>query len=203
MPSRSNSRDFAIILFCLIGIGLLNDFSHNRYRGLTSPWPYLAKVLKLGTTVDLDIYRILSYYAENRQIVEKFGSVVAIGYILQEKPTDLQSGEVQKVGKTFRLARRLSETPTQENSHVISVPVTYKEDQGFEPGVWVRVQGKVVPDPASADPAKPQPMIQATSVTEVDKPPYGEVLLQEELPQLVDPDAPEESSGDEHDGHSH
>lgn len=191
MPPRSGARDVAVVLFCLIGIGLLNDFSHNRYRGLSDPRPVLAKMLGLAGPQEMNLYELLTAYTNDREATERIKAIATVGYILRQKAIDPRTGEVEKVGKTFRLARRFSDTGLVEGSHVISVPVVSEKYLDLEPGVWVRVQGKVVADPNSADPSKPGPMIQATSVTEVDKPSEEEeILTPAGIPRL--PEAPEE-----------
>lgn len=172
MQPRSNSREFAIILFCLLGIAALNDFSHNKYRGFSNPIPTILKAIK-GSEVlkdyqQMTIYDLLDKFAADPRSVEGMKGIAIKGQILQETATENPTDKV-KVGKTFRLSRRFSQSGTAEGAHVISVKVNFPKDAGLEPNMWVLVQGQVKLDPNN-DSDRPMPMIDAVSVTEQDAP---------------------------------
>ncbi|MDH7570077.1 MAG: hypothetical protein QHJ73_10885 [Armatimonadota bacterium] len=201
MPNRNGAREFAIILFCLIGIALLNDFSHNKYRGLSDPRPAIRQLLGMGRLrgyTEMDLYQLLDRYQANPAEVEGLKGVAVLGQILQERPTDLTVEDVQKFRGTFRISRRFSETGSAEGSHVLSIQVSDPKGHEYEANTWVLVQGKVKPAPGS-DPMRPQPMLVADKITEQDAP----------LEPILRPQAPEGGFGldehghEEHEGHVH
>ena len=200
MHPRTGSRELAIILFCLLGIAVLNDFSHNRYRGFTDPRPLLQKVIRgseFGRQYrEKTLYEFLNDYAKDPKAWQSSGGVTVKGYILSEKAADISDvfpGSTEKVGKTFRLARRYSESGSEEGSTVLSVAVSWPHPGGLEPGMWIAIAGKVKPSPDDDS----APMIQAEHLHPLDHAPENPILSQQ-----GEQNVPEMGGGGE-EGHSH
>lgn len=210
MPPRSSAREFAIILFCLLAIAVLNDFSHNKYRGLSDPLPTIKTALGLAEVRSgyekMTVYDLLNRYSMNAEEVEALRGVAVEGYILPEKAIDpLTHQEGQKVGRNFRLARRFSQGGHEEGSHVLSVEVQCNKDYGLEANTWLRVQGQVKLSP-NADSGVPKPMIMAVQVREIDAP-EEQIIGPSEDPMGMPPPPGmgmdmHDDHGD-HEGHNH
>ncbi len=202
MQPRTSSREFAIVLFCLLGIAVLNDFSHNKYHGVTNPIPLLAKVFK-GTGIikgyqDKTLFELLDQYAKNPKEVEGWKGVAVRARILRETATDVLAGnptQTEKVNNPFYIHRMFSESGSDEGAHVIKVQVRFEDTSRLEPNLWVMVQGKVVPGPAAAEGEPAVPIIEATRVEKLTDPPQSPILTpqgEQEVPEM-----------DEHAGHEH
>lgn len=198
MQPRTGTREFAIILFCLLGIVALNDFSHNRYQKFTNPWPMIWQAIhgspaKPGYSA-MNLYELLDKWAKDYREVEKLKGVAFYAQIQRETPAAApEEGRPhdEKVGDKFRVYRTFSETGSSEDAHPVVVDVHFPGTHMLEPGQWVYVQGHAKPA-AGGDPDRPQLVIEAISVDPMDTHPMG--LLTPKGEQ----DLPGGGGGDEH-----
>lgn len=193
MQPRTATREFAIILFCLLGIILLNSYAHNKYR-VPRLTDIVQSILPSTDYTKMNLYELLARYAEDPKAVEALEGVEVEGQILKERavdPTDPHYVDSEKVGKTFRLSRRISESGEEEGSTLLSVEVTYHDPEILAPNMWIRVQGKV--RPGKGEGPEPVPAIEAKRIVQIDVPEHPVLSM-----------GGEEGMGDmEHSGHSH
>lgn len=169
MQPRTASREFAIILFAVLGIILLNSYAHNKYR-VPSPGDIWAALVPSTEYQRMSLLQLLNAYEENAKAVQELEGVEIEGQILKERaidPSDPNYRDAEKVGKTFRLSRRVSETGGEEGATLLSVTVNYRDPEILAPNMWIRVQGKVRPGEHEGEPV---PVIDAKRVFQIDAP---------------------------------
>ena len=147
---RTVTREYAIILFCVVGIAAINAWANNRFvvdfnaMYQTVMGAFGRDGIKRGYE-RMTLYELLDKHASDPQAVQALKGVAIEGQILKERaidPDDPNFSQAEKVGTTFRLSRRFSEQETK-GSHVISVEVNYPKPEGLEANMWVLVQGPV------------------------------------------------------------
>jgi len=208
---RTVTREYAIILFCVVGIAAINAWANNRFvvdfnaMYQTVMGAFGRDGIKRGYE-RMTLYELLDKHASDPQAVQALKGVAVEGQILRERaidPDDPNFTQAEKVGTTFRLSRRFSETGIEEDAHVISVEVNYPKPEGLEANMWVLVQGPVrtIEEGENAG----APIIDAVAVTKMRMKPENDILTPEGVAGL--PGQGLDMHGHDHDhgheGHGH
>lgn len=179
---RKITREFAIILFCVLGVATINAWANG---GFTIQPEAIRQTVMKAFGFDgvkpgyeaMTLYEFLNKHASDPQAMEALKGVAIEGQILKEKaidPDDPNFAQAEKVGSTFKLSRRFSETGGEEGTHVISVEVNCPKPEGLEANMWVLVQGQVRTLEGGSDDGKP--VIDATAVTKMRMKPENDIL---------------------------
>jgi len=180
--SRTTSREYAIILFCLLGVASINAWANNRF--ILDPhalWMTVMRAVGGDGTIrgyeKMTLYQLLDKHASDPKAVEALKGVAVKGQILRETavdPEDPNAAQAEKVGSTFKLSRLFSESGSEEGAHMLSIEVDFPGSQGLEANMWVLVQGQVRTLDAGPDEGKP--VLDAVRVTRVHHNPEQRIL---------------------------